>query len=346
MKKFQFSAMLFYAVMLVFSACGDGEGGNDPKDPDNYGQAIEEIDGDIYTYTLPKGTVFKAMMTPDIMTTKTFPTATGDSDTANVPARFIMGETEATYQLWKEVYEWATTDAGNGKRADGGVLYNFANAGREGHDGTIDAAPTAAKHEPVTTVNWRDAIVWCNALTEYYNAYNDSAADLECVYIYSNEIIRDSRDSNATACDGAVQKKANGFRLSGSMEWEFAARYRGSDVTNSIAGSDGTRYTMGNSASGATADYSNKSATSAVAVYGVSATAAVKSKTANALGLYDMSGNAYEWCFDWSPSDGSSRVLRGGTYGKSESSVQVGYIFSETPYYENDNFGFRLCRSK
>jgi uncharacterized repeat protein (TIGR02543 family) len=68
---------------------------------------------------------------------------------------FKMAKYETTYELWHEVYQWA---AGNG--------YAFANAGREGNDGTGGAAPTAAKTEPVTYINWRDAIVWCNAYSE------------------------------------------------------------------------------------------------------------------------------------------------------------------------------------
>jgi len=107
-----------------------------------------------------------------------------------------MDETEVPYQLWKEVYDWATNDAGGGKRADGGDFYGFANAGCEGYDGSNGAAPTMAKQEPVTTINWCDSIVWCNALTEYYNANNGSENDLVCVYTYSEGIIHDSRDKS------------------------------------------------------------------------------------------------------------------------------------------------------
>lgn len=95
-----------------------------------------------------------------------------------------MGETEVTYELWYEVYKWATTDTGDGKRSDCGDLYSFANKGREGNNGTIGALPTTAKQEPVTLVNWRDTIVWCNALTEYYNANNGSGnRSYMCLYL-------------------------------------------------------------------------------------------------------------------------------------------------------------------
>ena len=294
------------------------------------------------TITFGTGTEFKIITTPDISTTNTFPTGLTDAGSANVPARFIMGETEVTYKLWKEVYDWATDAARDTEK------YTFANAGVKGNDG---ATAKTIQH-PVTTVNWRDSIVWCNALTEYYNAYNnDSETDLVCVYTYSGAIIRNSSDSNATACDNAVQNStAKGFRLPSSMEWEYAARYIGSSVpshTNYIL-KDGVYYTKGNSASGATADYNNASATSAVAVYGVSSTstAVVKSKGsgANALGIYDMSGNAWEWCFDIYSV--SNRVFRGGAYYLTAQLSQVGNVTYGNPYYEHCGIGFRFCRSR
>jgi len=301
------------------------------------------------------GTEVTMITTPDITTSNTFPTGRDDSGSANVPARFIMGEAEVTYELWYEVYKWATTDAGGGKRADGGVLYVFVNAGREGNDGTNGAVPTAAKQEPVTSVYWRDSIVWCNAITEYYNANNGSETDLVCVYTYSGSIIRDSRDSNGAACDNAVQNStAKGFRLPTSNESEYAARYIGTTEpthTNYVF-EDGVYYTKGNSASGDTQAYNAAFPTvDNYAVYNANSggsTAAVKTKTANALGLCDMSGNVSEWCFDWNPKYSISvRMLRGGNYSDNVDYIQVGDLScSAGVRVESNDIGFRICRTK
>lgn len=298
--------------------------------------------GDSETYTAD-GVSFIMAYGPDGLT---FPTGVNDSGTATVTEAFWIGETEVTYELWQKVYTWAT-DAERGASR-----YYFANAGVMG-DGTGDT-----DQHPVTTVNWRDSMVWCNALTEWYNAHKGTGYD--CVY-YSDSVytapIRDSRDGiygssinpDAGGFDNPyVKPGANGFRLLTSNEWEFAARYR-----------DGTLWTYGDHASGddSGACYNDGDILGGLgmstvfgnyAVYrgnsGGSA-AAVRSlgeSSANALGIYDMSGSVYEYCFDL---NGSDRVIRGGYWFGDEDRLQVGAWIDYWPYGEDSGLGFRIART-
>ncbi|MBP5327704.1 MAG: formylglycine-generating enzyme family protein [Bacteroidales bacterium] len=128
------------------------------------------------------------------------------------------------------------------------------------------------------------------------------------------------------------------FRLPTEAEWEYAAR--------------GGKRSKGYK-------YSGSNNIDDVAWYGGnsgSKTHAVKGKRANELGLYDMSGNVWEWCSDWKgeyssgsqrnpkgPSSGSLRVYRGGSKIAYARSCRVSYRNSNNPSSRGDNIGFRLA---
>jgi formylglycine-generating enzyme required for sulfatase activity len=131
---------------------------------------------------------------------------------------------------------------------------------------------------PVIWVAWEDAIVYCNWLSKKHGlpaAYDESTGQLL------------DKAGEATTDVRQVQ----GFRLPTEAEWEYAARERGETVR------------FGNGKNVARADEMNFDARKAEKVYGVqgeyrAATTPVGSFAPNALGLYDMSGNAWEWCTD------------------------------------------------
>ena len=134
-----------------------------------------------------------------------------------------------------------------------------------------------------------------------------------------------------------------GFRLPTEAEWEYAAR--GANKSNG--------YT-----------YSGSNTPDNVAWYSVnnnSKTHVVKTKAANELGIYDMSGNVWEWCSDWygssyygvsgnqhnpkGPSTGDDRVLRGGGWNTYAEYCRVASRNYLNPYFSIFNIGFRLAVS-
>jgi formylglycine-generating enzyme required for sulfatase activity len=159
-----------------------------------------------------------------------------------------------------------------------------------------------------------------------------------------------SIDTSWTDYETIENISRNGYRLPSRDEWEYAARYRGTDTTNTVSGYSNPYFTQGDSASGATADYNDASACQAVAVYSgqnpaptdEEAVKSLGSGSENTLGIYDISGNVWEWCFT---EDGSLRIDRGGSWSLNADDLQVGYWLSTNPYNAYSNLGFRVCRT-
>lgn len=196
------------------------------------------------------------------------------------------------------------------------------------------------EQRPVENISWFDAVLYCNKRTEAENITINGTTKID--YVYFSDINYASPYQSGDS-DVFMKIGATGYRLPTDAEWEIAAR------------------------GGLTGDvYAGTSDDSNVGIYswfkgnsGIK-THQVMKKEPNGYGLYDMSGNVWEWCWDCYDSSshseavdplggkGDTRVIRGGGIYEDQSMLirhKVTYYTHDAPGQKNKDSGFRVVRT-
>ena len=234
---------------------------------------------------------------------------------------FYMSRYEVTHGQYLEFLNGAGVSAAG--KLNGNEVIDMADSDVAfSHDGTLFSFSGSGVADsidcPVMEVTWYGAAEYANWLS--------AESGLTKVYTINGTSV-------------TANWSANGYRLPTEAEWEYAARGGNASKGYLYAGSD--------NADEVAWYYDNSG----------DKTQPVGRKAPNELGLYDMSGNVYEWCWDWKgsyssgsqsnprgPASGSSRVNRGGGWFVSAWYLRSANRSGDSPGDSYGSLGFRLVR--
>jgi formylglycine-generating enzyme required for sulfatase activity len=248
--------------------------------------------------------------------------------TCTLSTAYYMDATPVTGALWRLVYDYSVTHG-----------YDFENSG----------SLKSASH-PVQSINWWDAVKWCNARSEMEGAAPVYYSDPGFTSV-----------AQVGEFNPYVKPGANGYRLPTEAEFERAARGGSTGHRFPLADADTISQSRANYDSSMSSAYDlgplgyNPIGNDGTQPY----TTPVGTFAPNAYFLYDMAGNVREWGWDWygntyyasgqvdpqGPASGTYKMARGGSWNQVANSARCAAREVQAPISHPSDLGFRCVRA-